>query len=582
MNNIPHTSVVINTPPAHLAVPGPFVGYRVSEPVGVDLGKLRDSEPNVVVGRCEYCKTFGVPLVFFLAGQADCCWMCYYRSGASTYESVDWALESLNSKPIEFYTKPDAATREGAQRLVARCYASDTDIKPVIKQPNVVKSRHDGLNVTMSRLFEQDLAEIFRPRVSNTGAEKIKEETKLPSITIEETGVPIASDYTGVLPFLDWVSGSCHGIFEGEVPDVQEILRFLSAVPGLQADTIPHWEKLPYSWQQYTTGYKRGGIMVWCGGDDQVNEPGCVDNTVMVKRPKMPFISISATGIRELEGLGIASDTQKFCQELRDMFGFRCTRLDPAMDDFSGNINIDVIEKYLTEGHYTCRAKRKKQVNGQMFERIQVTYTIGGGKTIYVGDRQSRSFLRMYQKGYERLEKLPITPDEETMALFMRWVRVEPEYKDTQAQAAFEAICENGMVGVVGMLRAYLDFKDPNDTYVDKSKRTSAKWWADFLGNVERAKFATAPRPIRTMERSMAWVKKQVAPVLAVLCAAGGYGQHALAEIVADGYQRWKPCHVSMLLNHQWDWEHRKEIRREPVSFADITNPNNFTGKEQA
>lgn len=261
--------------------------------------------------------------------------------------------------------------------------------------------------------------------------------------------------------------------------------------------------------------------------------------------PERPEMGVHVSlGSQALDVLGVLEDAWAHRPDvvglIQDGLGGRVTRFDVAFDDFEGALQLDTIEAALYAGHYTSRWKSGRVVRG--FGRNQ------GGRTFYVGSPRSNAMLLVYDKAAERAAKGVAFEGE-------HWVRVELRLRRERANAAaslFKGIREDaGRVfrHLAGVLRGYIEFKQPNGGDSNKRRWRPAAWWLQFVGHVEKARLAVRERELRTVEDVKGWFSLQVAPSVALLEESMGKAE-AWAWILGEteaGRLRWRAKHRAIL-----------------------------------
>ena len=76
--------------------------------------------------------------------------------------------------------------------------------------------------------------------------------------------------------------------------------------------------------------------------------------------------------------------------------GGKATRLDLALDDFDGVLNLNTILYHLDKEKVVTRWRGYREIKGN--QSIKVSDRSEVGKTVTVGSRKSSSFLRIYDK----------------------------------------------------------------------------------------------------------------------------------------------------------------------------------------
>lgn len=191
--------------------------------------------------------------------------------------------------------------------------------------------------------------------------------------------------------------------------------------------------------------------------------------------------------------------------------GGRFTRLDLAIDS-------DVV----------TMAEVSAALDGELVTRAQqVSETVGrcgaAGHTIYVGSRKGRRLTRFYDKAAEQgLE------DGST------WTRCEVEHRAEYAHLAALHLLDGR--DPADLIVAAVDFRRGGDDNV--SRRDRSAWWADWLGGIaSRASFAITTVQ-KSVEQVYSWLKRQVAPSLALLAVADPEVRQWVHVLIEDGFGR--------------------------------------------
>lgn len=202
--------------------------------------------------------------------------------------------------------------------------------------------------------------------------------------------------------------------------------------------------------------------------------------------------------------------------------GARFTRIDIALDDMAGMLDLDVIANAVDESQYVSRFKKWTFIKNSE-----------GGRTYSFGSRSSDSFVRIYDKAAEQ-------------KAIGHWIRVELELKRDRANSAADFILKNPDTWrerACGWLLGMIDFKTPcNDA--NKSRWQSAAWWLKFLRFVQKARLIIY-RAERTVEDLREWIEAQVTPSLFVLLDVLGW--ECVLRMIGEASGRLKPKHLAMI-----------------------------------
>jgi phage replication initiation protein len=362
----------------------------------------------------------------------------------------------------------------------------DSSIVGVVSQVHIVQTRprlptsRGRVSSSLGSSSGPSPAERQAPPFSNTGA-------LLTASRVGGSGVSALVDYLGFT-----------------APDGVKAERLLECL------TLPLPVVLPRGAMGYKQGIAYGAVRIYWDG--------------------MPGMGVhleaSGAGCRDLETFGV-SDWMGFFAWLLAM-QYHVSRLDVALDDHAGLLDLAVIEQALRYDHVTTRFDKAM---------IQEGLTIGkqaDGKTIYCGSPASDVRLRFYDKAKEA-------------GVGGLWVRCEIQARRERGQALAAAISKLGLVAVSRVIRGYLQFTDPaaaSDSNV--SRRASVAWWADFLGRVGalRLQVVLVSRTLASLEK---WLTRQVAPSLALLLAATGGDLGRIVGLMDNGRYRWSASHRALL-----------------------------------
>ncbi len=255
-------------------------------------------------------------------------------------------------------------------------------------------------------------------------------------------------------------------------------------------------------------GYTHSGTI--CGSGVVGWSPERPEQKVHVQ---MPSTALSQA-VEAMPGLDHARPLLQFLVEE----GAVMRRVDFALDDRRGLLSMARIGEHVAQDWFVSRSRQVDR-----YQRLRG----GDGETFFFGSRSSESYVRIYDKRAERMDKGEDDPG--------HWIRVELELKGDKAQAVVEGYLGQGEEYLVGLLRGLLDFKEPSSDET-KARWPTAPWWAALLDGAEKVRLSM-PREKPTLERSKAWAHKQVAPTLAMVCAAEGTVRF-LDQLITSGLTR--------------------------------------------
>jgi DNA relaxase NicK len=192
--------------------------------------------------------------------------------------------------------------------------------------------------------------------------------------------------------------------------------------------------------------------------------------------------------------------------------GVRLSRCDVYWDDLRRLADpVDVVAAVEAENTLT-RVKRWRVVRDSE-----------GGMTAYLGSRTGECMVRVYRKWAES----------GNAADGVRW---EMEAKGDRAQLVADLVRVSSAPAETffGLLRAHVDFVDTSGgKRADRAPLLD--WWSSLVGSAGRAKLA-AKVTVDTLARKVAWLRRQVAPTLALVFGARGSG--VVNELISEGWPR--------------------------------------------
>ena len=229
----------------------------------------------------------------------------------------------------------------------------------------------------------------------------------------------------------------------------------------------------------------------------------CGGISILTDAPNDESIQLVFTGkgCRELEAAGWF---ESWPITLRQLLagGASFSRLDVALDDREGVLNMDHIVACCNEGRVVCRYG--KIIPSE--ERDEVTGAVKG-RMVTFGNRGSGTSIRIYDKALEQ-------------GVDGHWIRVEMQARKAKAQALANAV-GGDEAPISGILLSYLDFKDKGRS-TRRERLPTAAWWTQFLGTKKRFQLQTAPRN-QSIEKTHDWMMKQMARGYASVVDSGLY-----------------------------------------------------------
>jgi len=318
------------------------------------------------------------------------------------------------------------------------------------------------------------------------------------ALSTSSSGIPLRADKADLI--LDWL----HGVFLGQ--PIDDVLAVLADLFG----EITPLERGYWGYSSMGLILSGLGKVAWDYG-----------------RPEMGVLLVlPARALGEVARL-LGTDVRGFGVFLREL-GFRPARVDFAMDDHEGVLDLDLMHEKARAGEFTTRWR-----GGPKNALWSWREDANGGRMLTFGSRASRAYLRIYDKAAERGVEGP-------------WIRVELELKGDKAVQAWDRFLDEGPSFVPGLFRNYLEFKGCRTGDSNRTRWPIAGWWAAFLSFAEKVRLSL-PAPSRTLETVKNWVTRQVAPSLALLVKAEGGAVDWLYSLIREGEARLTRAQLALL-----------------------------------
>lgn len=257
----------------------------------------------------------------------------------------------------------------------------------------------------------------------------------------------------------------------------------------------------------------------------------------------LTHIDITGKGCRFLENNWREGfDWIDFFSILRDCYTIHhITRLDGAIDDYEGYLNI-------TTMHRKVRLKHFKSTAGSRSWRyiesgdIQSEQEING-QTLYFGkgDVEFRFYDKLNQVKHALHVEVPEGID--------FWNRYEIQLRHDRALSLFTMIADGRIeIGVLlrSILAEYLTFLVENKNDSNKRRWATCSWWTKFLADCVEVKLTMQPLE-KTVERTKHWIEYQGAVSLAILNECFNDNGAYFRGLIADGQSRMTKEHRKMI-----------------------------------
>lgn len=234
------------------------------------------------------------------------------------------------------------------------------------------------------------------------------------------------------------------------------------------------------------------------------------------------------------------------------------TRIDLALDDFKGYFSVKTLIRKIKRKE--CISKFKK---GKREEDLDLGEGSTEGETLYIGRQTSRVRIRFYNKKQEVLSEQEISPEN----LPDVWIRTEIQLRQERAQTVAHLLTETE-IGLIqmGILKYYIRFlkkgKDKN-----KARWKTAPFWEKFLKGIEPVKLAEKKKEVfSSVSRRMSWLRKQVAPSLALILEAEDGDMKQIYSLIREGNKRLKAKDLAMIQEHKKEKASIQRVAEEAIS----------------
>ena len=274
--------------------------------------------------------------------------------------------------------------------------------------------------------------------------------------------------------------------------DIQHVIR---DILKLNIDYMLHED---YGHYKYTEHYYLGDVFVYTSQDEE----------------KGTLLELKGKGCRQFESYLLAQG-RSWYDFLMDALieGGVMKRLDLAINDRAGILDIpDLTAKCNREECVSLFRSFKSYASGELVKHNEQDKA-GMGHTLYIGSLKSEVYFCCYEKNYEQYAKLGIPIEEAPIKN-----RFEIRLKDERAYYAVRELLTHydAEQTAFSIINHYIRFVDREP----EKRKTDWKLndrWAWFIGKDRPpVKLTTDPEPY-TLERTLGWISRQVAPTLKML-----------------------------------------------------------------
>lgn len=274
--------------------------------------------------------------------------------------------------------------------------------------------------------------------------------------------------------------------------DIQHVIK---DILKLNIDYMLHED---YGHYKYTEHYYLGDVFVYTSQDEE----------------KGTLLELKGKGCRQFESYLLAQG-RSWYDFLMDALveGGVMKRLDLAINDRAGILDIpDLTAKCNREECVSLFRSFKSYASGELVKHNEQDKS-GMGHTLYIGSLKSEVYFCCYEKNYEQYAKLGIPTSEAPIKN-----RFEIRLKDERAYYAVRELLTHydAEQTAFSIINHYIRFVDREP----EKRKTDWKLndrWAWFIGKDRPpVKLTTDPEPY-TLERTLGWISRQVAPTLKML-----------------------------------------------------------------
>ena len=274
--------------------------------------------------------------------------------------------------------------------------------------------------------------------------------------------------------------------------DIQHVIK---DILKLNIDYMLHED---YGHYKYTEHYYLGDVFVYTSQDEE----------------KGTLLELKGKGCRQFESYLLAQE-RSWYDFLMDALveGGVMKRLDLAINDRAGILDIpDLTAKCNREECVSLFRSFKSYASGELVKHNEQDKA-GMGHTLYIGSLKSEVYFCCYEKNYEQYAKLGVSIEEAPIKN-----RFEIRLKDERAYYAVRELLTHydAEQTAFSIINHYIRFVDREP----EKRKTDWKLndrWAWFIGKDRPPiKLTTDPEPY-TLERTLGWISRQVAPTLKML-----------------------------------------------------------------
>lgn len=270
----------------------------------------------------------------------------------------------------------------------------------------------------------------------------------------------------------------------------QDVRHVIQDILHLKMDYMLHED---YGFYSYAEHYVYGDIFILTSPEEE----------------KGTLLELKGKGCRQFENFLLAQH-RSWYDFLMDALidGGVMKRLDLAINDMAGILDIPALTEKCNCEECVSKFRSFKSYRSGELVKSQEKDKYGMGNTLYIGSLKSEVYFCIYEKAYEQYIKYDI-PIEETDVKN----RFEIRLKNERAYYAVRDLLayQDAEQTAFSIINQYIRFVDKQEGKRNSDCPTNADW-AYFIGeHRERLQLTTKPEPY-TLERTLNWIARQVAP----------------------------------------------------------------------
>ena len=249
-----------------------------------------------------------------------------------------------------------------------------------------------------------------------------------------------------------------------------------------------------------------------------------------VEEEKGTLLELKGMGCREFEAVLKAQRRgwYDFFRQVREA-GAVFKRVDIAINDRAGILDVrELAEKCRREEckslFHTFRDYRSGEISAATEQ-----YADTMGYTLYIGSLKSDIYFCIYEKDYEQYVKFGLLRQETDIRN-----RFEIRLKNDRAEKAVDDFLEyeDAAGTAFGIIKRYVCFLDCDEEKEKRSWPVNLRWEWFMNGEYRDIRLTMKPEPF-SIDRTLAWIVRQVAPTLrAVSIADEQAGETKLKDII--------------------------------------------------